>query len=81
VDDRLAAPETEKPSSDDDSAGNDQSPKLPEQTIKVQGPQEGALPLSQVETQSQISTVRIGAIGALSKAHGLDITADQKLGM
>jgi len=81
VDDRLAAPETEKPSSDDDSAGNDQSPKLPEQTIKVQGPQEGALPLSQVETQSQINTVRIGAIGALSKAHGLDITADQKLGM
>lgn len=81
VDDRLAAPETEKQSSDDDNAGNDQAPKLPEQTIKVKGPEEGALPLSQVETQSQISTVRIGAIGALSKAHGLDITADQKLGM
>ncbi|NNE58525.1 MAG: IncP-type conjugal transfer protein TraG, partial [Hellea sp.] len=82
VDDRLALEEEIKTSFENTDGGRAKTPELPEQNIESPVRDEGSKSVELSEdTQDPINTVRIGALGALSKAHGLDITVDQNLGM
>jgi len=82
VDDRLALEEEIKTSFENTDGGRAKTPELPEQNIESPVQDEDSKSIeTAADIQNPINTVRIGALGALSKAHGLDITADQNLGM